>query len=245
MNWQWFHRLSSPKWFYQISGKYLPWLWGITILLMALGLYQGLYNSPVDYQQSSTVRIMYIHVPAAFASMMFYVIMAIAAAVGYIWRIKLAHMAAISVAPVGAAMTLIALVTGSLWGKPIWNTWWEWDARLTSELILFFLYIGFISLHSAFDDREVGDRAAGVLGMVGVINVPIIHFSVEWWHTLHQGATISKFEKPSMDPAMLYALLIMIAAVTLFCTAMIIYRMRSEILSREHNKKWVREVVGI
>jgi heme exporter protein C len=245
MNWQWFHRLSSPKWFYQISGKYLPWLWGITILLMALGLYQGLYNSPVDYQQSSTVRIMYIHVPAAFASMMFYVIMAIAAAVGYIWRIKLAHMAAISVAPVGAAMTLIALVTGSLWGKPIWNTWWEWDARLTSELILFFLYIGFISLHSAFDDREVGDRAAGVLGMVGVINVPIIHFSVEWWHTLHQGATISKFEKPSMDPAMLYALLIMIAAVTLFCTAMMIYRMRSEILSREHNKKWVREVVGI
>jgi len=245
MNWQWFHRLSSPKWFYQISGKYLPWLWGITILLMALGLYQGLYNSPVDYQQSSTVRIMYIHVPAAFASMMFYVIMAIAAAVGYIWRIKLAHMAAISVAPVGAAMTLIALVTGSLWGKPIWNTWWEWDARLTSELILFFLYIGFISLHSAFDDREVGDRAAGVLGMVGVINVPIIHFSVEWWHTLHQGATISKFEKPSMDPAMLYALLIMIAAVTLFCTAMMIYRMRSEILSREHNKKWVREVVGL
>ncbi|MFT5452335.1 MAG: heme exporter protein C [Enterobacterales bacterium] len=243
MNWQWFHRLSSPKWFYQISGKYLPWLWGVTILLMALGLYQGLYNSPVDYQQGSTVRIMYIHVPAAFASMMFYVIMAVAAGVGYIWRIKLAHMAAISVAPVGAAMTLIALVTGSLWGKPIWNTWWVWDARLTSELILFFLYLGFISLHSAFDDREVGDRAAGVLGMVGVVNVPIIHFSVEWWHTLHQGATISKFEKPSMDPAMLYALLLMIAAVTLFCTAMMIYRMRNEILSREHNKKWVREVI--
>jgi heme exporter protein C len=245
MNWQWFHRLSSPKWFYQISGKYLPWLWGITILLMTLGLYQGLYNSPVDYQQSSTVRIMYIHVPAAFASMMFYVIMAVAAAIGYIWRIKLAHMAAISVAPVGAAMTLIALVTGSLWGKPTWNTYWVWDARLTSELILFFLYIGFISLHSAFDDREVGDRAAGVLGMVGVVNVPIIHFSVEWWHTLHQGATISKFEKPSMDPEMLVALLLMIAAVILFCFAMMIYRMRNEILSREHNKKWVREVIGI
>ena len=245
MNWQWFHRLSSPKWFYQTSGKYLPWLWAVTLVLLTFGLYQGLYNSPVDYQQSSTVRIMYIHVPAAFASMMFYVIMAVAAAIGYIWRIKLAHMAAISVAPVGAAMTLIALVTGSLWGKPIWNTWWVWDARLTSELILFFLYLGFISLHSAFDDREVGDRAAGVLGMVGVVNVPIIHFSVEWWHTLHQGATISKFEKPSMDPAMLYALLLMIAATTLFCTAMMIYRMRNEILSREQNKNWVREVVGL
>ncbi|PCJ49205.1 MAG: heme ABC transporter permease [Gammaproteobacteria bacterium] len=245
MNWQWFHRLSSPKWFYQISGKYLPWLWAITLILMSVGLYQGLYNSPVDYQQSSTVRIMYIHVPAAFASMMFYVIMAVAAAIGYIWRIKLAHMAAVSIAPIGAAMTMLALVTGSLWGKPIWNTWWVWDARLTSELILLFLYLGFISLHSAFDDREVGDRAAGVLAMVGVINVPIIHFSVDWWHTLHQGATISKFEKPSMDPAMLTALLLMICAVILFGICLMLYRMRNEILSREQTKSWVREVVGI
>jgi len=245
MNWQWFHRLSSPKWFYQISGKMLPWIWTITILLLVAGLYQGLYNSTIDYQQGNTVRIMYLHVPVAFASMMFYVVMALAAAIGYIWRIKLAHMAAISVAPVGAAMTFLALLTGSLWGKPMWGTWWVWDARLTSELILLFLYLGFMSLHSAFEDREVGDRAAGVLAMVGIVNVPIIHYSVVWWNTLHQGATISKFEKPSMDPSMLIALLIMIAAITLFCSAIMIYRMRNEILSREHSKNWVREVVGL
>jgi len=244
MNWQWFHRLSSPKWFYQISGKLLPWFWGISFLLFALGLYQGLYNSVVDYQQGHTVRIMYIHVPTAIGSMMFYMMMAIAAAIGYIWRIKLAHMAAISIAPIGAALTLLALVTGSLWGSPMWGTWWVWDARLTSELILFFLYIGFISLHNAFEDREVGDRAAGVLAMVGVVNVPIIHYSVQWWNTLHQGATISKFEKPSMDPSMLIALVLMFFAIILFCSALMMYRMRNEILSREHNKNWIREVLG-
>lgn len=243
MNWQWFHRLSSPKWFYRLSGKMLPWIWLISLTLMATGLYQGLYNSNIDYQQGDTIRIMYLHVPVAFASMMFYVIMAVAAAVGYIWRIKLAHMAAISVAPVGAAMTFLALLTGSLWGKPIWNTWWVWDARITSELILLFLYLGFISLHKAFEDREVGDRAAGVLAMVGVINIPIIHFSVEWWNTLHQGATISKFEKPSLDNDMLIALLLMIFAVQFFCTAIMLLRLRNEVLSREANKSWVREVV--
>jgi len=241
MNWQWFHRLSSPKWFYQISGRWLPWIWAGSFILLALGLYQSLYGSVVDYQQGSSVRIMYIHVPAAFASMMFYVIMAIAAAVGYIWRIKLAHMAALAIAPVGAGMTFIALVTGSLWGKPMWGTWWVWDARLTSELILLFLYFGFMSLHSAFEDREVGDRAAGILAMVGVVNVPIIHFSVEWWNTLHQGATISKFEKPSMDPSMLAALLLMIFAVIGIGKALVIYRLRNEILSRESRKNWVKE----
>lgn len=243
MNWQWFHRLSSPKWFYEITNRWLPWLSLLCIALMALGLYQGLFDSPPDYQQGESVRIMYLHVPTAFASMMFYVIMAVAAAVGYIWRIKLAHMAALSAAPVGAAMTFLALATGSLWGKPIWNTWWVWDARLTSELILLFLYLGFMALHQAFEDREVGDRAAGVLAMVGVINVPIIHFSVDWWNTLHQGATISKFEKPSLDPAMLSALLIMIFAVILFCSIIMILRLRNEILSREHNKRWVREEI--
>jgi heme exporter protein C len=244
MNWQWFHRLSSPRWYYDISGRWLPWIWGITFILFALGLYQGLFNSVSDYQQGETVRIMYLHVPTAFASMMFYVIMAVAAAVGYIWRIKVAHMAALSAAPVGAAMTFLALATGSLWGKPIWGTWWIWDARLTSELILLFLYLGFIALHKAFEDREVGDRAAGVLAMVGIINIPIIHFSVEWWNTLHQGATISKFEKPSMDPSMLIALLLMIFAVAFFCTAVMMYRLRNEVLSREHNKSWVKEVIG-
>jgi len=245
MNWQWFHRLSSPKWFYAISSKLLPWFWVISALLFAVGLYQGLYNSEVDYQQGHTVRIMYIHVPAAMGSMMFYMMMAVAAAVGYIWRIKLAHMAAISIAPIGAALTLLALVTGSLWGSPMWGTWWVWDARLTSELILFFLYIGFISLHNAFEDREVGDRAAGVLAMVGVVNIPIIHYSVQWWNTLHQGATISKFEKPSMEPSMLLALLLMFFAIIIFCSALMMYRMRNEVLSREHNKAWIREEIGL
>ena len=244
MNWTWFHRLSSPRWFYQISDKLLPWMWGLGFLLLAFGLYQGLYNSVIDYQQGNTVRIMYIHVPTAIISMTFYVMMTVAAAVGFIWRIKVAHMAAISIAPVGAAVTFLALVTGSLWGRPMWGTWWIWDARLTSELILLFLYLGFISLHKAFEDREIGDRAAGVLAMVGVINVPIIHYSVQWWNTLHQGATISKFEKPSMDPSMLIALLVMYLAILLFCSALMMYRLRNEILSREHSKSWVKEVIG-
>lgn len=244
-NWQWFHRLSSPKWFFQISGKWLPWIWAVTIILLAFGLYQGLYNSPPDYQQGNSVRIMYIHVPTAFASMFFYVAMAVSAAIGYIWRIKLAHMAAISLAPVGAAMTFIALFTGSFWGRPTWGTWWIWDARITSELILLFLYIGFMALHDAYEDREVGDRAAGILAMVGVVNIPIIHYSVYWWNTLHQGATISKFEKPSIDDQMLIALLVMIVAVMLFATAIALMRIRIEILDRESHKHWIREVIGI
>ncbi len=243
MNWQWFHRLSSPKWFYQISGTMLPWIWVITLALMAFGLYQGLYNSPADYQQGNSVRIMYLHVPTAMASMFLYVYMAIAAAVGYIWRIKLAHMVAISIAPIGALMTFLALFTGSFWGRPTWNTWWIWDARITSELILLFLYLGFMSLHQAFDDREVGDRAAGVLAMVGLVNIPIIHYSVYWWNTLHQGATISKFEKPSIDPSMLTALLVMIVAILLFAVGVMFVRIRTEILSREYGKQWIKEEV--
>ncbi|MDH5433410.1 MAG: heme ABC transporter permease [Gammaproteobacteria bacterium] len=213
------------------------------VTLFGFGLYQGLLNSVADYQQGETVRIMYLHVPTAFASMMFYVTMAVAAAVGYIWRMKMAHMVAISVAPVGAAMTFLALATGSLWGQPTWGTWWVWDARLTSELILLFLYLGFIALHQSFEDREVGDRAAGVLAMVGVINVPIIHYSVYWWNSLHQGATVSKLDKPSLDPSMLSALMYMLLAVILFCSIIIIMRLRNEILSREQGKQWIKEVL--
>ncbi len=244
ISWQWFHRLSSPKWFYQLSSRWLPWLWAFTAVLFVFGLYQGLYHSPPDYQQGDSVRIMYLHVPAAFASMSFYVLMAVAAAIGYIWRIKLAHMIAISAAPVGAAMTFIALFTGSFWGRPTWGTWWVWDARITSELILLFLYFGFMALHSAFEDREVGDRAAGILAMVGLVNVPIIHYSVYWWNTLHQGATISKFEKPSIDGQMLIALMVMIVAVMLFATAILLMRTRIEILDREHSRQWVKQVIA-
>jgi len=244
ISWRWFHRLSSPKWFDQLTSRWLPWIWGLTALLFAFGLYQGLYHSPMDYQQGNSVRIMYLHVPAAFASMFFYVLMALAAAVGYIWRIKLAHMIAVSAAPVGASMTFLALFTGSFWGRPAWGTWWVWDARITSELILLFLYLGFMALHRAFEDREVGDRAAGILAMVGLVNIPIIHYSVYWWNTLHQGATISKFEKPSIDGEMLLALLVMIVAVMLFATAVTLMRARVEVLDREYHKKWVKEEIG-
>lgn len=242
-NWAWFHRWSSPKWFYEKSGKWIPWLFVVAVILFGYGLAQGLFISPPDYQQGHSVRIMYLHVPAAFLSMSIYVIMAVCAAVGYIWRIKLSHAAAAAAAPIGAAFTFLALFTGAVWGKPTWNTYWVWDARITSELILLFLYLGFIALRHAFDDQYTGDRAAGILAMVGVVNVPIIHFSVEWWHTLHQGATISKFAKPSMDPQMLVALLVMIAAFYCLFMAIFFQRLRNELLWRERHTSWVRESV--
>lgn len=240
--WTWFHRWSSPKWFYEKSERWLPWLFTIAGVLLAYGLVNGLYFSPPDYQQGHSVRIMYLHVPSAFLSMSIYVIMAVCAAVGYIWRIKLAHAAAAAAAPIGAAFTFLALFTGSVWGKPTWNTYWVWDARITTELILFFLYVGFIALRHAFDDQQTGDRAAGILAMVGVINVPIIHFSVYWWHTLHQGATISRFGKPKMDPNMLEALLVMIAAYYVLFIAIFFLRLRNELLWRERQASWVREL---
>jgi len=241
MTWQWFNRLTSPKSYFDITDWLLPPMLIISVILMMVGTYLGLYDSPIDYQQGNTVRIMYIHVPTATASMFGYVVMAIAAAVGYIWRIKMAHMAALSIAPVGAAMTFLALVTGAIWGKPTWGTWWVWDARLTTELILFFLYVGFMALHSAFEDRELGDRAAGVLAMVGVVNVPIIHYSVYWWNTLHQKSSISVAGKASMPVEMLTPLLLMMFAIILFCTAISMYRIRNEILDRERDKNWIKE----
>ena len=242
-NWAWFHRWSSPKWFYEKSGKWIPWLFVVATILFGYGLTQGLFVSPPDYQQGHSVRIMYLHVPAAFLSMSIYLIMAVCAAVGYIWRIKLSHAAAAAAAPIGAAFTFLALFTGAVWGKPTWNTYWVWDARITSELILLFLYLGFIALRHAFEDQHTGDRAAGILAMVGVVNVPIIHFSVEWWHTLHQGATISKFAKPSMDPQMLMALLVMIVAFYCFFMAIFFQRLRNEVLWRERQASWVRDSV--
>lgn len=243
MNWTFFHKLASPKWFYEIAGKIYPWLMAGSLLLFAYGLVQGLYWSPPDYQQGNSVRIMYIHVPSAFMSMFAYMMMGVAAAIGYIWRIKMAHAVAASVAPVGAVFTALALFTGAVWGRPTWGTWWVWDARITSELILLFLYLGFIALRHSFDDVQTGDRAAGVLAMVGIVNVPIIHFSVEWWHTLHQGATLSKFAKPTMDSAMLLAVLLMIVAFKLFFVATVLRRVRNEVLWRERGSSWVRQLL--
>lgn len=242
--WTWFYQLASPKWFYQFSDKWLPWLRAATLILFLIGLALGLLFSPLDYQQGNTVRIMYIHVPAAFLSMFVYVMMAISGAIGYIWRIKMAHIVSVSCAPIGAIFTLLALITGGVWGKPTWGTYWEWDARMTSELILFFLYLGFMALHNAFDERKTADRAAAILALVGLVNIPIIHFSVEWWNSLHQGATISKFEKPSMDTDMLKALLTMIVAFQLYFITVLLQRVKVEILDREKMSGWVKKLVA-
>jgi len=240
-----FHKTGSPPWFYNFAGKLIPWFWAIFLVLTVVGLYLGLFRAPPDYQQGESVRIMYLHVPAAWMSMMVFGMMAVMGFIALVWHIRIMEILMISSAPVGAAFTVIALITGSLWGRPTWGTYWVWDARLTSELVLLFLYFGVIALYNAFDEPRKAARAASLMAVVGVVNLPIIHYSVLWWNTLHQGATISKFEKPSMDPSMLIALLIMIAAVTLFCTAIMMYRLRNEILSREHSKNWVREVVGL
>ena len=193
-----YHRMASPPHFYSFTDKLLPWFVVIFVLLVVAGLYGGLYLAPTDYQQGDSYRIIYIHVPAAWMSLLIYVVMAISGAIGLIWRMKIADVVAISSAPIGASFTLIALVTGSLWGKPMWGTWWVWDARLTSELILLFLYLGVISLYGAIEDKRTASRAVSILALVGVVNIPIIHYSVEWWNTLHQGPTVAKMGKPSM-----------------------------------------------
>ena len=240
--WLWIHKLSSPRYFYSISEKWTPWLGGLTLVLLLTGLYWGLLVAPTDYQQGESYRIIYIHVPAAWMSMFIYMVMAGAATVGLIWRIKLADVIAYSSAPIGAWFTFLALVTGSLWGKPMWGTWWVWDGRLTSELILLFLYLGFIALNSAIQDRRTAARASAILALVGVVNIPIIHFSVEWWSTLHQPATITKFDKPSMDLSMLWPLLVMALAFKLYYITTVMIRARCEVLERERNSAWVKEL---
>lgn len=240
----WFHRLASPPYFYRLAGKLAPWLGISSLLLLAAGLYGGLWLAPADYQQGDGFRIIYIHVPSAWLSMSAYTLMAVAAGIGYMWRMKLGHAVAAAVAPLGASFTFLALVTGSLWGKPMWGTFWVWDARLTSELILLFLYLGFIILNRAYDDRVSGDRACAVLAVVGLVNVPIIHYSVVWWNTLHQGPTVFVGTGSDMATSMLVPLLIMIAGFTLYFAACLLKRIQVEILERERNTNWVKELVS-
>lgn len=242
--WHWIQRFSSPKYFYEMSGKLIPWFAIPAFLLFMVGLYQGLYVAPPDYQQGDSYRIIFIHVPAAWMSLFVYVVMAVSSGIGLIWQIRLADMVAAASAPMGASFTFLALVTGSLWGKPMWGAYWVWDARLTSELILLFLYFGYMALQSAIEDQRTADKASGLLAIVGVVNVPIIHYSVVWWHTLHQGATIAKFGKPSMDISMLIPLLLMAAAFQLFYFALVLVRTRNEALYRDRNRRWVRELVS-
>ena len=236
------HKTGSPPFFYWLSGRMIPWLWGIFAVLTSWGLYQAFLVAPVDYQQGESYRIMYIHVPSAWMSMMIYVLMALMGAIGMIWRIRIAEILAISSAPIGAAFTLIALISGAIWGKPTWGTYWVWDARLTSQLVLLFLYIGVMGLHSAIDEPRKAARAAALLALVGVVNLPIIHYSVEWWNTLHQGATISISGGSKMDTSMLIPLLIMALATKFYYAAALLTRARNRLLEQDRRKAWVRKL---
>jgi heme exporter protein C len=240
VTWTWFHRLGSPPHFYRLAGRMVPWFAWPAAALLLLGAWWGLAWAPADYQQGDGFRIIYVHVPAAYLSTQTYVVMAVASAIGLIWRMKLAYAVAASCAPIGASFTFLALVTGSIWGKPMWGTWWEWDGRMTSVLVLFFLYLGYMALRASFEDLHKADRASSVLAIVGVINVPIIKYSVEWWNTLHQGPTIVRLGGPAITMNMLAPLLIMILAYILFFAAVLLGRTRSEILLRERQSRWVR-----
>ena len=237
--WTWFHKLASPPHFYRIAGLTIPWFGWPALALILLGLYGGLVLAPMDYQQGEGFRIFYVHVPNAIMSMFVYSTMAIAAGIGLIWRMKLAHAVAAASAPIGAWFTFCALATGSLWGKPMWGTWWVWDARLTSELILLFLYLGYIALRSSIDDPQRADRASAVLALVGVINLPVIHYSVVWWNSLHQGSTM--FNPGAMSIEMKWPALAMLLGFMLYYGAVLFERLRAEVIRRERNAAWLRE----
>ncbi len=227
------HAFANPQRFLRLAAFVLPWSGAATAILIAAGLYLALFASPPDYQQGEAVRIMYVHVPAAWMALFIYVVMAAASAAGLIWRHPLADLAAQAASPVGAAFTFVALVTGSLWGKPMWGTWWVWDARLTSVLVLFFLYLGHIALSRAFDDPTRGSRAAAVLALVGFVNIPIIHFSVVWWNTLHQPSSVFRMGGPTIAPSMLAPLLVMALGFTFYFVTLLLLRVRTEIAARK------------
>jgi heme exporter protein C len=241
--WTWFYRLASPPYVYRTAAALAPWLMAVAVTTIVCGLIGGLLFAPPDYQQGDAFRIIYVHVPSAYMSLFCYSAMALAGAIGLIWRIKMSHALAAATAPIGASFSLLALVTGSLWGRPMWGTYWAWDPRLTSELILLFLYAGVMSLRPAFEDPARGDRAAALLSIVGFVNVPIIHFSVQWWNSLHQGATIAKIGKSEMPMSMLWPLLTMLLGFMCFYGAVVCMRLRGEVLNRERQSTWVREAI--
>jgi heme exporter protein C len=224
------HRFANPARFLRLADAVLPWCAAACLLLLLIGLYLGLFVAPADYQQGETVRIMYVHVPAAWMSMLVYGFMALASAAALIWRHPLADLAAQAASPIGACFTFVALVTGSLWGKPEWGTWWVWDARLTSELVLLFLYLGHMALSHAFDEPTRGAQAAAILALVGAVNLPIIKFSVDWWSTLHQPASVFRMGGPTIDPAMLRPLLAMGLAFTLLFVCLLLVRIKALLL---------------
>ncbi|RMH15332.1 MAG: heme ABC transporter permease [Gammaproteobacteria bacterium] len=242
INW---YKYSSPATFFPLAGKLIPIFAVLAAVLTLVGLYLGLFVSPTDYKQGEVYRIIFIHVPASWMSMFIYVVMAIWASIGMIWGTRLSSMMAEALAPTGAMFAFLALWTGALWGKPTWGTWWVWDARLTSELILLFLYIGYIALNSAIEDRHRAARACGLLALVGVINVPIIYFSVRWWNTLHQGASVSMEKGSSMASIMLISMLIMTFAFWMYTIAVALLRVRTIILEREQNTEWVAKQLDL
>ena len=241
MNW---FKYSSPQTFYPLAGKMVPWFMGVGVVLALIGLYIALLAAPTDFQQGDSYRIIFIHVPAAWMSMLIYMVMAFWAGIGLAFNTRLSSMMAHALAPTGALMTFIALWTGAFWGRPTWGAWWVWDARLTSELILFFLYLGYMSLAAAIDDPRRADKASAVLALVGAINVPIIYFSVKWWNTLHQGSSVSITRAPSMASIMLTGMLVMVFAFWAYSIAAALMRVRCEILERERGAAWVKELGG-
>ena len=241
-HWTWFYRLGSPRWFYETTGRWLPWLWTLTLVLLTAGLVWGLGYAPQDAKQGNSFRIIYLHVPVSFLALAGYYLMAIAGAIGLIWKMKLSYMVMKSAAPIGAALTFLALFTGAVWGKPTWGTYWVWDARITSMLILLFLYLGVLALQYAFHSQESGNKASAILALVGTVNIPIIYKSVDWWYTLHQPATIKFTSAPSMHIDTFQPLLLMIVALYSFYALALILFTRAEILQRERKATWVCEL---
>jgi heme exporter protein C len=231
---------ASPATFYPLAGKLVPWFAALALVLAAVGLYIGFFVAPTDFQQGEGYRIIFIHVPAAWMSMFIYLVMAFWSAIGLAWNTRLSFVMARALAPTGAMFTFVALWTGAFWGKPMWGAWWVWDARLTSELILLFLYVGVMALQAAIDDPRRADRAGALLNLVGVINVPIIYFSVVWWNTLHQGSSVSLTRAPSMAQTMLWGMLIMALAAWMYTIAVALARSRTLILERERQADWAR-----
>ncbi len=239
---QWF-KYASPQNFYFLAGRLWPWFAGLATMLTLAGLWIAFFLAPTDAQQGQGYRIIFVHVPTSQMSMLIYVVMAGWAAIGLAFNTRLSGMMASALAPTGALFAFLSLVTGSLWGKPMWGTWWVWDARLTSELILLFLYLGFLALQSSIDDPRRADKACAVLALVGVVNIPIIYFSVIWWNTLHQGASVSMTRAPSMAAPMLWGMLIMVVAFWMYAIAAALARVRNIILERERHTEWVRHAM--
>lgn len=241
--WKSIYQLASPKSFYNITGKWINILQILAILLFLIGIFCGLLLAPTDYLQGDAFRIIYVHVPCAFLSMGLYAFMGFLAFILLVWRIKIAGIMLVMAAKTGAIMTFLALVTGSIWGKPMWGTWWIWDARLTSELILLLFYFAILAVQHAHTNREQGEKIIAILTIIGLVNLPIIHYSVVWWNTLHQGMTLSLFAKSKIALSMAYPLFIMLFAFTVYSILMIIMKTRNEILVRERKQSWIREVL--